>query len=130
MSVDELEHLTRQMMADFDALNTKAMIARMSQDVQGVDEIARRWMRGRAAAEEYFGQLEGAVSDVSSTISDVHAIDHGDVGIVTCMIDQTYRFGGQPVAVTAPMTVIFVRESSEWKVALVSAVPLGDEPAG
>jgi ketosteroid isomerase-like protein len=127
MSVDELEKLTRDMMADFDAMDIKAMIARMAGDVQGVDEISRRWLRGPAAVGEYFGQLEGAVSDVSSTVSDLHAIDRGDVGIVTCMVDQTYRLGGQPVAVTAPMTVIFVREPSEWKVALVSAVPLGDE---
>jgi ketosteroid isomerase-like protein len=129
MSTEELEQLARKMFADFDALDTKAMIASMSEDVQGVDEISRRWMRGAAAAREYFGQLEQAVSDVSSTLYDLHAIDHGDVGLVTGMVDQTYRVGGEPTAVTAPFTVVFVREASQWKVALVSAVPLPEAGA-
>ena len=66
-----------------------------------------------------------SVASIASTMARVPP----DAIPVTCMVDQSYRLAGEPVSVTAPMTVVYVREASQWKVALVSAAPLPEEAA-
>lgn len=126
-AVAELEALVRQLLERFDNLDMKGIAGLMAGDVQGVDEISRQWMRGKHNLEAYFTQLETmGVSDVKSSLSDLHASSWGDTGLVTLMLDQTYSAGGEHTHVVAPMTVVSRRDGNEWRVVLVSAVPLPD----
>lgn len=123
----ELETLVRRLLDRFDDLDMEAIAGLMADDVQGVDELSRGWLRGKSNIEGYFAQLgEMGVADVKSSASDFHATSWGDAGLVTLMIDQTYTAGGEHVHVVAPMTVVFRRDHGEWKIVLVSAVPLPD----
>ncbi len=121
----ELQALVQRLMERFDNLDMAAIEGMMGEDVQGVDEISRSWLRGRHNVKAYMAQLEEmGVSDVKSTTSDVHASSWGDTGLVTLMLDQTYSAGGEHVHIVAPMTVVFRREGGHWMIVLVSAVPL------
>lgn len=114
----------------FDALDRKDFdrIARATtDDVQGIDELSRGWMRGRAEMEAYFANLGDQVSNIHSTLSDIHAVEFGDVGIVTLVLDQEYDAGGQHASIHAPTSVVARRVDGEWRMALLHSVPLADE---
>ncbi len=121
----ELERRVVDLFDRFDALDLDGMRDLFADDVQGVDEISRRWLRGKDTLNDYFAMLgEMGISDVKSVLSDFHTADYGDTGVVTLMADQTYRVGGEPQSIHAPMTVVFRRTGGDWKIALVHAVPL------
>ena len=125
MSVDvALDGVVAEFFANLDALNFEAMSAALTDDAQGVDEISRGWMRGRQDIDRYFRDTLSRVADVQSKVRDSSTRVFGDVGIVTCVLDQTYTLDGQPQQISAPTTLILIRESGGWKVALVHSVPL------
>jgi ketosteroid isomerase-like protein len=124
MTGQELEALTRQLFIHLDAGDFDAIKDMVSEQGQGVDELSRRWMRGRADIDAYFRMISDAVSDVRSTVRDVSVVERGDVGIVTCLLDQSYTYEGRAVANLAPTTIVFFREAGDWKIALVHSVPL------
>ncbi len=114
----------------FDALDRKDFdrIARAAtDDVQGIDELSRGWMRGRGAMEAYFASLANEVSNIHSTLSDIHAVEFGDVGIVTLVLDQEYDAGGQHTSIHAPTSIVARRVGGEWRMALLHSVPLAVE---
>lgn len=123
-----LEQQVRRIFELVDAMDTDGMAALLTDDAQGVDEISRGWMRGKDALEQYFGQLQGMVEGVSSKVRDVHTVEHGDYGVVTCIVDQTYAMGGQEQDITAPTSITLRREGDEWKIAVFHSVPLPDMP--
>lgn len=109
----------------FDALDLDGIGKLFAEEIQGVDEISRGWLRGKGALGEYFATLgEMGVSDVKSSLSDFHTEDYGDTGVVTLMADQTYKVGGEPQSIRAPTTVVLHKTGGEWKIVLVHAVPL------
>jgi ketosteroid isomerase-like protein len=122
-----LESIAREL---FDALDRKDFdrIVRMAaDDVQGVDEISRGWLRGRAAMEEYLNSLGGQVTSVRSMLSDIHTVEVGDVAILTMVLDQEYDAGGQRASIQAPTSIVLRRIDGEWRLALLHSVPLADE---
>ena len=125
-----LEQQVRRIFELFDAMDTAAMAEMLTDDAQGIDEISRRWMRGRQAFEAYFKQLEEMVEGVNSEISDVQTAEWGDVSVLTCVLDQTYRMQGEEQRITAPTSIVFRREGDEWKVAVFHSVALPEPPAG
>ena len=123
----ELESIARDM---FDALDKKdfdRIVGLATDDVQGVDELSRGWMRGRAAMEAYFRALGPQTSNIRSTLSDLHAVQHGDVGFVTFVLDQEYDFSGERTSIHAPTSIVARRVDGGWRVALLHSVPLADE---
>lgn len=123
--MDDLEPTVRRLFDAFDRLDLDASRALMTDDIQGVDEIARTWMRGLGRLTDYFDQLSAAVSDIRSELSDIHETVHGDVGLFTCWLEQDYAFEGTPTHVSAPTTILLRRSpDQDWKVALVHSVPL------
>ena len=111
-----------------DALDLHGLGAMLTDDAQGVDEISRRWIRGRAALEAYFVQLKDMVSDLRSQLSDLHVTAWGEVGLVTCVLDQTYKVTDQHERISAPTSMIFRHQDGSWKLALISAVPIALPP--
>lgn len=115
------------MLERLDAMDLDAIGAMVDDEVQGVDEIARRWMRGRPAIEGYFSQLKDTVSDVRSRMSDVQEDSWDDAGLVTFVLDQTYTLDGQQQTISAPTSIVFRRRGSDWKIVLIHTVPLPEE---
>ncbi|MGH2871294.1 MAG: nuclear transport factor 2 family protein [Solirubrobacteraceae bacterium] len=120
----ELEREVRRILGLLDAMDVRGLAARLTDDAQGVDEISRSWIRGRAALDAYFAQLEGTVSGVRSQLSDFHAATWDDVGLVTFVLDQTYKSNGQEQRITAPASMVFRRDDDDWKAVLIHAVPI------
>ena len=67
---------------------------------------------------------------MSSEVRDLQATEWGDAGLVTCVVDQSYRMEGQQQQITAPTTIVYRREGDDWKIALVHSAPLPDAPEG
>jgi ketosteroid isomerase-like protein len=101
--------------------------AMLTDDAQSVDEITRGWTRGRLAIQAYLSQLNDTVSDVHSRISDVQAKIWGDGGLVTFVLDQTYTIDGQQQSISAPTSIVFVRQDGDWKISLIHTVPIPEQ---
>jgi uncharacterized protein (TIGR02246 family) len=122
--VNEMTALVRSMFDALGAGDADAVMRLAAEDIQGVDEISRRWLRGSTEVGENLGQLVGAVRDVHSQMLDVQERQWGDCGVVTFWLEQTYTYEGQTAQVSAPTTVVLRREDDEWKVALFHSIPL------
>jgi ketosteroid isomerase-like protein len=123
----QLEQGATDFFAALDSLDVAAMLQVLTDDAQGVDEISRRWIRGREDVSAYIRQLASSVSSVRSEATDVSESIFGDVGVVTCWLDQTYTLGGQEQSVSAPTTIVFRNEGGDWKLSLFHSVPLPDQ---
>jgi hypothetical protein len=119
--------VVRAMMRDFDRMDFPAVQARFTDDVCGIDEISRAWVRDRAGMLAYFSGLEGQVTDIASTLVGLDEKIWGDTAIVTGWIEQDYRMQGEATHVSSPMTIALRRSGESWKVALVHVIPLPDE---
>ena len=122
-----LEQTVGQLLERLDAMDLEGIGAMVDDEVQSVDEIARRWMRGRPAIDGYFSQLKASVSDVRSRMTDVQEDVWGDAGLVTFVLDQTYTLDGKHQSISAPTSIVFRRRGSDWKIALIHTVPLPEE---
>jgi ketosteroid isomerase-like protein len=122
-----LEAATREFFDSLDRKNADAIIRSGAKDVQAVDEISRRWLRGIDALGSYIRQTMAIVDDINSTITDVRETAHGDIGFVTCWLEQDYTLKGKRTHVSAPTTVAFRRESDGWKIVLIHTVPIPPE---
>jgi ketosteroid isomerase-like protein len=120
----QLEQVVTDFFAALDSLDVGKMVEGITDDAQGVDEISRRWIRGKEDLSAYMRQLAGSVSGLRTEIGDVHSGIQGDVGVVTCWLDQTYMLEGQEQRVSAPTTIVFRREGDDWKLSLFHSVPL------
>lgn len=124
--LDTPSAVVRGLMRDFDRLDVKAVKGRFTDDVRGIDEISRAWIRDSAGMEAYFSGLQGAVSDIATTLVDLDEMIWGDTACVTGWAEQDYRLQGDPVHVSSPLTVVMRREGDTWKIALVHAVPMAE----
>jgi ketosteroid isomerase-like protein len=124
---NELESAARELFAALDRKDFGRIVQMSTDDVQGVDEISRGWLRGRSAMETYLKSLGEQVSNIRSALNELKAVEVGDVGIVTLVLDQEYDMGGQHASIRAPTSLVFRREDGSWRVALLHSVPLAEE---
>lgn len=124
----ELEKVVRQLFEAFDRKDESVLGEHLTDEARGIDEISRRWLRGRAEIEAYVRQMLPALDEVHSELRDLDEQEWGDAGVVTCWLEQEYVYEGQHQKITAPTTVVLRRVDGAWKVALLHTVPL-EEPA-
>jgi ketosteroid isomerase-like protein len=119
----ELEGIVRDLFDAFERKDLSAVAGRFADDVQGVDEISRRWLRGRSTLDEYLAGLVTMVDDVRSELNDVSESVVGDTGVLTCWLEQDYTFQGESQHVSAPTSVVFHRGGDGWKIMLFHSIP-------
>ncbi len=119
-----LDQMAQRFFKLVDTLDVEAVRQLMTDDCEEVDEISRTWRRGRPAVEAYFGEVLTAISDVHTDLSDVSVREWADTGVITFVIDQTYRYEGRNERVVAPTTLLLRREGGDWRLALMHSVPL------
>jgi ketosteroid isomerase-like protein len=102
----------------------------LDDEVQGIDEISRRWLRGRAEVRGCLEQAAGAISDMRSEVRDLEERTSGDIGIATFWLEQEYSLAGRRERISAPSTVVLRRDGDEWRVLLFHSIPLPQEEAG
>ncbi len=91
-----LETATRQYFDFVDRKDAEAIIRAGTEDIQAVDEISRRWMRGIDELGADIRHVVNMVEDVHTSISNVKETLLGDIGILTCWIEQDYTLEGKP----------------------------------
>lgn len=123
----ELESVAMGFVAALDAMDLDRMMESTLDDAQGIDEISRRWIRGREELDGYLRGLMGAVSNVRTELRDVEERMWGDTGMVTCWLEQDYELEGNSQHVSAPTTIVMRRQDGEWKLALFHSAPLPEE---
>jgi ketosteroid isomerase-like protein len=122
MTGDQVIH---ELFAALDALDVDRLGALMADDVQAVDEVRRKWVRGWADVTAYLSHVAEDIEHVTAQISDITVADAGDTQIVTFMLDQSYdTHHGHGKSVHAPATAVLRREGDDWKVALYHSVTL------
>jgi ketosteroid isomerase-like protein len=115
-------------MAAFDSKDVDRIVESIGEGAQGVDEISRRWLRGGGELDGYLRQLVGAVSGIRSELQDAKERVWGDVGVLTCWLDQDYTLEGKAQHISAPTTIVFRQEEGgEWKVVLFHSIPLPEQ---
>jgi ketosteroid isomerase-like protein len=123
----ELEAIVRKVFDAVDRKDSDALHPVMDDDIQGVDEISRKWLRGRDAADEHWRQGLLAVEDIRTKLGDFSETTFGEAGLVTYWVEQDYTLDGKAVHVSGPATAVFRRRDDEWKAVLFHSVPLPDE---
>jgi ketosteroid isomerase-like protein len=123
----ELVSTTEALFDALDAMDVDRMMSGMTADVQGVDEISRRWLRGSDELGSYLRGLVQAVSGVRTEIRDPDERTSGDVGILTCWLEQDYTIGGESQHISAPTTIVFRREDGVWKLSVFHSIPLPEQ---
>jgi ketosteroid isomerase-like protein len=123
----ELANVTSEFLAALDSLDVDRLMATFTDDGQGVDELSRRWLRGRSEVDGYLRGMMGAVSDIRTELRDEEERIWGDTGILTCWLDQDYTLEGKQQHVSAPTTIVFRREGGTWKAALFHSIPLPEQ---
>jgi ketosteroid isomerase-like protein len=120
----ELEQELRDFFGGLDRMELEPLVERLTDDMQGVDEISRRWTRGKSEFAAKVGVLTEKVSDLRTEITEIVEHVWGDTGVVTCWIEQDYNFEGAAQHVSAPTTVVFRRADGAWKMALFHSIPV------
>ena len=123
----ELEKVANDFMAALDSKEVDRIVESIGEDAQGVDEISRRWLRGKGELDSYLRQMLGAVSGLRSELQDAQERVWGDAGVLTCWLDQDYTFEGDAQHISAPTTIVFRREGGEWKMVLFHSIPLPEQ---
>ena len=123
MTTSQHQQIVIDMFKSLDRLEAEPFFEFFSNDVTIVDEIGKKWLRGKAVAIETWAPILGAMQSCSSTLSDIHVDIAGDIAIVTCMLDQTYVFDGQSTTITAPTTCLIRKDNGAMKITLVHTIP-------
>jgi hypothetical protein len=118
----DLEKRVHEMMRKMDAQDWDSLNQIATDDLRGVDEISRQWIHGRKAILDNFRQSQ--VTGLRTEVRDIKETTWGDVGLVTCWIEQDYTYQGKPQHISAPTTLLFRRMGSDWRLALFHSVPL------
>jgi ketosteroid isomerase-like protein len=117
----------RKLFDRFDRQEFDEIQGMFAADAQGVDEISRKWMRGKAPLDRYFRTLEDVgVADIHSNLRDFETKIWDDIALVTCILEQSYTIAGEQIEITSPLSVLYKRHRGDWKIELVHAVPLPD----
>jgi ketosteroid isomerase-like protein len=124
---DELRNVAADFFAALDALDADRMMEMLSGDVQSVDEISQRWLRGRGDVDNYLREVVTAVTDVGTQLRDAEERIWGDTGVLTCWIDQDYTMNGTPQHISAPTTLILRRDGGAWKLVLWHSIPVPEQ---
>lgn len=124
---DELTKIATDFFAALDALDAGRMKELLGADVQTVDEISRRWLRGRGAVDDYLREVIPAVSGVATQIRDTEERIWGETGVLTCWIDQDYTMNSTSQHISAPTTLVLRRDGGAWKLVLWHSIPLPEQ---
>jgi ketosteroid isomerase-like protein len=122
----ELETVLRSAYEAFDRKDLTTALEYVTAEVQAVDELTRHWIRGRAELADNLREAAESMDDFRTEIGDVRETVLGDVGWVTCWIEQDYTMDGRHHHVAAPTSVVFRREDGRWRMCLLHSVALPD----
>lgn len=114
----------QQVMDGLSASNADMIVDAYTDDIVGIDEVARRWMYGRAEHAAYNESMLASLHNCRSEFDDVREMVVGDVVIVTGYLTQEYEWEGEPQVVEMPATFVLRKENGRWRICLFHALPI------
>jgi ketosteroid isomerase-like protein len=120
---EDFKKIVVGMFKSLDDLDSEGVVKYFSDDVEQVDELAKKWLRGKAICVAAIEGMMTSVSDIKSEVSDLNVISSSDMAIVTCTLNQSYTFEGKSISIVAPTTIAFRLENGVWKAVLLHTVP-------
>ena len=115
-----------KLFAALDRLDLPALAELLAEDVSMVDEISRKWLRGKDAVLASLAPTFAAVQSIQSSISDLRANEGAGYATVTCMLDQRYVIDGEATTITAPTTCVLRDATDGWQIVVMHSVPLAE----
>lgn len=106
-----------------DAKDDVGIVDLLTEDAQVVDEITRRWHRGRHEIGAALRMIFSRVSDIKSTAEDIYVTRWADVEVETFILRQVYDLDGVTTRVVSPTCLIWRRTPAGWKLALMQSIP-------
>jgi len=106
-----------------DAKDDVGIVDLLTEDAQVVDEITRRWHRGRHEIGAALRMIFSRVSDIKSTAEDIYVTRWADVEVETFILRQVYDLDGVTTRVVSPTCLIWRRTPAGWRLALMQSVP-------
>ena len=125
----ELEAIVRDIFDGVDRKDFDAVTRVLDEDVQGVDELSRKWVRSRDEVDKHWRQGLTLVEDIRTELRDVSEATFGEAGVVTCWIEQDYTLDGNAQHISGPTTILFRRREDGWKMVLFHSIPLPEDGA-
>ncbi len=112
--------------AALDRLDVAAVGELLADDASMVDEITKKWMRGKDTVLASLTPTFAAMQSIRSTLSDLHTYEAVESATVTCVLDQTYVLDGTSTTITSPTTCVLRRVGGTWRMVVMHSVPLAD----
>ena len=116
--------VVEEFFAALDELDLDRLIPMFAEDVEEIDEVSRRWLRGKGEVVPHFTEFVKSATSVKSVISNARERTWGDVAVVTCWLDQAYTFDGKDASISAPTTLLLERQNGDWRIRLFHSYPL------
>jgi len=114
--------------AALDSLDLAGIMSHFDDDITMVDELSRRWIFGKSAAEQQLRSVLDNAGDIRSALSDVRALSIApEATLVTCWLEQTYTFAGRHQDIQAPTSLTLRRQADGWKIVCFHTIPLSPE---
>ena len=120
----QLQAVVEEFFAALDELDLGRLIPMFAEDVEEIDEVSRRWLRGKSEVMPHFTEFVKSATSVKSVISNACERTWGDVAVVTCWLDQAYTFDGKDASISAPTTLLLERQNGDWRIRLFHSYPL------
>lgn len=117
--VAPVEGLAREFWAHFDAKDHQALVALMTDDALETDDLAKVWLRGRSAIAEHFAAMGNRFEESDTALEDVKVTETPGMAVLTCVVHYRMKWDGEPGSWQWPTTMIFVRASGAWRIALL-----------
>ena len=125
MSAQPLDPI-QQVFEGLAARDSGQILDAYTDDVAGIDEVAKRWMYGRDDLADYTEQLLAAISNCHSELAEANESVMGDVAVVTGLLRQEYDLNGEAESVEMPATFVVRNDSGRWRICLFHALPIPD----
>lgn len=124
MTDSPLQVLERLFQA-LDRNDPEAILEEMGADIAMVDEISRRWLRGREPVSAQLRAVVPVTTGLSSAVKDLHTQPLGNAAVVvTGWLDQSYTLDGQTQTISAPLSACLESRDGRWLVVSLHAIPL------
>ncbi|MEB3165870.1 MAG: nuclear transport factor 2 family protein [Cyanobacteriota bacterium] len=121
--------ILHDLFAALDRKEAEQILALMSPDIVMVDEISRRWLRGKDSVARQLNTVLAAAGMVHSQLSDLQSKALGsDAFLCTGWLDQSYTLNGDELTISAPLTACLTASDDSWVVVSLHAIPLMDPP--
>lgn len=104
--------------------DVRTVLDAYTDDVSGIDEVARKWMRGRVELAAYTESMLAEISDCRSALTESQETRVGDCAVVTGILEQKYVWFGEEQSVAMPATFVLRRDDERWRICLFHALPL------